>query len=238
MAAFNINGQSTKETGKGGVFDFLYQQTGGQIMLGILALGLVCYCIWRFVEAFSKKDTDKKSKKYIKTFRYIFSAVAYGVLAYRVIKKLISGISSSSSDSGGNSTQQNVAQELLSKPFGQILVGIAAAILLGVGIYQIYYGYSEKYKKHVDKTVEKGRKIMLNSGKMGYIARGVVWLLLAWLFAKAAIDANASKAGDTAKAFSYLKDVEYGPYLLAAVGFGLICYGVFSFVRARYEKFA
>lgn len=235
MAAFNINGQSTKSTDKDGVFDFLYKQTGGQVILAFLALGLVCYCLWRVVEALGKQDIDKKSKEYSKRFRYIFSAFVYGALAYRIIKKLISGISSNN-DGGGS--KQNMARELLTKPYGQILVGIAAAIFLGVGIYQIYYGYSEKYKNHVDKTVETAKEAMLTAGKMGYIARGIVWLLLAWLFVKAAINANANNAGNTAKAFDFLKDVAYGPYLLAAVGFGLLCYGVFNFVRARYEQFA
>lgn len=26
-------------------------------------------------------------------------------------------------------------------------------------------------------------------------------------------------------------------YLLAATGFGLVCYGIFNFIRARHEKF-
>lgn len=235
MAAFNINGQSTENTDKTGVFNFLYKQPGGQALLGLLALGLVCYCIWRLIAAFRKENTeDDKKKEYVKRVRYVFSAIAYGGIAIQVVKKLLN----SASGGGGDDSKETLARELLSKPFGQILTGIAALILLGVGIYQIYYGYSEKYKKHVNKAVnEKSRGPMMTAGKIGYIARGVVWMLLAWLFVKAAWNANSNSAGNTAKAFGFLQDTAYGPYLLGAIAIGLFCYGVFSFVRARYENF-
>ncbi|WP_297333067.1 DUF1206 domain-containing protein [Flavobacterium sp.] len=235
MAAFNINGKSTGDTDKNGVFNFLYSQPGGQVLLGLLAVGLVCYCIWRLIQAFTgnSDSSEDKKKEYAKRARYLFSAIAYGGIAFQVVRKLF--ISASGS---GNDSKENLARELLTKPFGQVLTGIAALILLGVGLYQIYYGYSEKYKEHVDKAVnEKSRKGMMTAGKTGYIARGVVWLLLAWLFLKAAWEANASNAGNTSKAFGFLQETSYGPYLLVAIAVGLVCYGTFNFVRARYENF-
>src|SRR5690606_19407879 len=40
MAAFHLGGQSTNDTNKRGVFDFIQEQTGGQILLALAALGL------------------------------------------------------------------------------------------------------------------------------------------------------------------------------------------------------
>jgi len=62
-------------------------------------------------------------------------------------------------------------------------------------------------------------------------------MLLAWLFFKAAISANSSEAGDTSKAFKSLQDSSYGAYLLALIAGGLICYGAFNLIRAKYESF-
>ncbi len=233
MAAFHINGQSADNTDKAGVFDFVLKQTGGQIVLGIIAAGLLCYTLWRFIQAFADKDHKGSDAKGIATrARYLFSGLVYGYLAVNAGKLLLD----KSSGSGDN--KQNLTQELLTKPFGQWLVGIVAAILLGVGVYQIYYGLSEKYRKHTQKAGHStGKEILLSAGKIGYTARGVVWILLAWLFLKAALNANSSEAGDTSKALAFLSEATYGSYLLAAVGMGLICYGTFNFVRARYEKF-
>jgi hypothetical protein len=232
MAAFRIDGQSTNNTDKQGVFSFIEKQTGGQVMLAIIALGLLCYSIWRAIQTFA--DTEQKgdnAKGLAARTRYLFSGLIYTSLGVYAIKMLFTGTKSS------GDSKQSMAHELLSKPYGEWLAGIGAAIMIGVGIYQAYYGLSEKYRKHVDKAGNTAnKKILLTAGKIGYIARGIVWLIVGWLFTKAALHSNAKEAGDTSKAFSFL-EASYGPYLLAAVAVGLICYGLFNFIRVRYETF-
>ena len=83
----------------------------------------------------------------------------------------------------------------------------------------------------------EGSSLLLRSGKIGYIARGIVWLLIAWLLGNAAIHANASEAGGTGKAFEFMESTQGGTYLLGALGIGLIAYGIFNFIRARYDHF-
>jgi peptidoglycan/LPS O-acetylase OafA/YrhL len=207
-------------------------KTGGQILLAVIAFGLVCYIIWRFIQAFADtQDKGKEAKGLAVRARYLLSGIVYGALAFHVVKKLVTHAS------GSGDSKQDMARELLSQPMGQWLLGLTAVIIAGVGIYQIYYGMSEKYKNHIDRAISdsRKRKIVLGSGKVGYVARGVVWLLIAWLFIKAAIDANAKEAGDTSKVFSFLSKASYGTYLLGAIAFGLLCYGIFSFVRVVYE---
>ena len=231
MAAFHISGQSANSTDRTAVFEFVEKQPGGQIMLGVIALGLICYTFWRIFQASVKSDSNGKNSVG-KRLRYIFSGIVYGVAAYSLLKNIFA----SKSDSGNNS--QDMVREVLTKPYGQILVGAVALTLLIIGIYQIYYGLSEKYKEHVDKVISNNhREALLNSGKIGYVARGAVWIIIAFLFFKAALHSNASEAGDTSKAFDFLQSSSYGSYLLAAVALGLICYGTFNFVRARFENF-
>jgi hypothetical protein len=232
MAAFRIGGASGEDADKTGVFGAIYKQTGGQILLAIVAAGLVCYTIWRGIQAFSDTEGKGKDMKGLAVRgRYLFSGLFYASVAFSAVRMLLGN------GKGSGDSQQSFAQELLSKPAGQWMAGIVAAVLLGNGIYQVYYGLSEKYRKHVDKAGGQGTKALLTAGKIGYVARGVVWTLLAWLFFKAALHANAAEAGDTSKAFSFLQHAAYGPYLLGGVAIGLICYGVFNFVRARYEDF-
>lgn len=233
MAAFRINGQSTGNTDKQGVFSFLSHQTGGKVIMAVLALGLFCYCIWRGIQTFG--DTENKGSKpkgLASRARYLFSGLIYASLAVYATKMVLS-------DSGGSgSNKQGFVQDLLNKPFGEWLLGIVAAIIAGIGIYQIYYGLSEKYSKHLNNTQgNPHRELLSGAGKFGYVARGIVWLIIGWLFGKAALHSNSSEAGDTSKAFGFLAQASYGTYLLAAVGLGLICYGIFNFIRARYERF-
>jgi hypothetical protein len=231
MAAFHINGQSTENADKAGVFSFIYHQSGGRILLAIITLGLICYSIWRGIQAF--KDTEQKgndSKGLAVRARYLSSGLVYASMAAFAIKMLFFA------KSGSKDNEQGMARELLSKPSGEWLAGIIALIIIGVGIYQIYYGLSEKYRKHVDKGGNAlNKKIVLVAGKIGYAARGIVWLIIGWMFLKAAFHSNSSEAGDTSKVFDFVSDAPYGPYLLGLMGLGLVCYGVFNFIRARYD---
>ena len=230
MAAFDIGNQSAN-AGKEDVLSTIKEQTGGQIMLAVLALGLLCFSAWRFLQCF--RDTEHKgsdAKAIAVRTRYFFSGLIYLSLALYAFKMLFAG-------SGGGSGNQGMVQDLLSKPFGDWVLGAIALIIFCSGVYQCYYGLSEKYRKHVsDNSVNSN--LLLIAGKAGYIARGIVWLIIGWMFVKAALHSNSSEAGDTSKAFSFLENAAYGSYLLGAVALGLIFYGIFNFIRAGHERFS
>lgn len=231
MAAFESGGRSAEKADKSGVFDLLKASFAGNWILPVLGFGLACYSAWRMVQVYhSVRDGGKKKWKGL---RYFFSGLLYFSLAVSAFRYGLQ------SRSGGDNTQQQLASELLSKPFGQWMVGIAAVIIACTGFYQLYYGLSEKYRKHVQKMNlhnEAGR-LLLSSGKLGYTARGVVWLIIAFLFMRAAMHSSSAEAGGTGKAMQLLGNSEFGTYLLGALGAGLMMYGMFNFIRARYEDF-
>lgn len=230
MAAFNFSSGSNGAD-KNAVFGFINDQPFGKVLLAIVALGLVCYCVWRLMQAV--KDTEGKggkAKGLMVRARYLFSGLVYGAIAFSTIRFVLT-----QRQQGSSNSSDQFAGELLSKPFGQWLVGLTGVVLIGVGIYQCYYALSGKYAKHVEGISGSKKNLLLRTGKAGYISRGIVWLIIGWLFVKAGLHSNAKEAGDTNDAFNWLQDSSYGSYLLAAVALGLICYGVFMFVRARYQ---
>ena len=232
MAAFEISGQSDDDATTTGVFDFIKDLPAGVLLLVLLAIGLICYSMWRGVQAFAKNSA--RSEKWTKKVRYAFSGIGYLSLAVTAIKIALSSGSKNNGDKN-----QDFAASLLSESYGQWIAGIIALLIAANGFYQIYYGLSEKYKKHVQElsSHSTGNALLLRSGKIGYTARGLVWLLVAYLLFKAALHANSSEAGNTGKAFRFVEASAFGSYLLGAIGLGLIAYGVFNFIRAKYERF-
>lgn len=234
MSAFEIGGRSDEDASKKGVFD-LIESVGGRWLLGVLALGLFCYAAWRFIEAFREgrqpKDATKKGSKVI---RYLFSAIVYFLLALYAANRFFGN-----GDKGGGDKTQSTVSELMTKPFGDWLVGLLGLALAITGIYQIYYGISGKYRKHVQDLSLRSTasRNLLRAGTIGYVARGIVWLMLSWLLFRAAFQSDSGQAGDTSKAFHFLEGASFGSYLLGALGLGLVCYGVFNFIRARFERF-
>jgi len=233
MAAFGLNGKTTAKAGKQSIFSFLLDQPFGKILVGIVILGLICYAIWRFIQAFM--DTEKKGKDakgLARRLGYAFSGLVYGGLAVSGFK-LLQG----NAQSSGGSSQQTLADTLLDKPFGQWLLGFIGLATIGLGIYQIYKGFSGKFLKKIRAAQIKTewRNALVRAGKIGYPAHGIVWGIIGYLLLKASLHANAQEAGGTESAFQFLENSSFGSFLLGAVALGLICYGIFMFVRGRYE---
>ena len=231
MAAFEL-GSGDDKGGKSQALKWIQEQSFGQVLLGLIAIGLLCYSIWRFVEAFmDTEDKGNDAKGLAVRARYVFSGLVYGASAYYAAKLLFGEASEE-----GNDTRETIAQKLLEQPFGQWLAGVVALGVMAVGVYQIYYSLSDKHRKKINesKVDRRVKETLLKTGKVGYIARGIVWLLIGYLFLKAAIQSDSSEAGGSDSAFSFLEN-EYGSWILGVVALGLLCYGIFMFVRARYQ---
>lgn len=231
MAAFNEGGQ---KAGQSDALKFLYNQPFGKIMLALLAIGLVGYVVWRFVQAFRDPENEGDDKKGIaKRIGYGVSGLLYAFLAFEAIRMLFQ--SGSSGGSGGGNKQ--IVSMLLEQPFGQILVGIVAVALFAKAVSQIYKAVTGKFMEDIQmgQLDDKVRKVIKNTGVVGLLARGVVVGIIGFLFLKAAIQANASKAGGTEGAFSFIQQSSYGSILLGIVAIGLACYGVYMLVKARYK---
>ncbi|GAB3171117.1 DUF1206 domain-containing protein [Telluribacter humicola] len=234
-AAFELGGSSGSSSSQGSkmqILQWIQNQPFGQILLGLIAFGLLCYAIWRIIEAV--RDTERKgddSKGLAIRAAFFTSGLLYGALAFFAGRMLFGN----SGGSGGNS-RQTLVQKLLEQPFGQWLVGIVALVIIGIGLYQIYRAISGKYREKVQRARldSEVKETLIKTGKAGYIARGIVWSIIGYLFLQAAMQSDSSEVGGTSSAFSFLEK-NYGSWILGVVALGLLCYGIFMFLRARYQ---
>jgi hypothetical protein len=232
LGALSIGDHTTTSADKSGVFSFIYELPMGKVLLAIIAIGLFCYAAWRVIQGV--RDTEHKGNDFkgiAKRSSYIFRGLLYGVVAFIAGTVLIYH-----AKNNGDSNEK-LAGELIDKPFGQVLVGIIAIIMFIAGIVQLYNAFSGKYKKYVQNAQHKGHiaSMLINTGIVGYTARGIVWFIVGWLFLKAALNSSPEQAGGSGDVFQWLQSWEYGDVLLAIVAAGLICYGIFMFLRARYQ---
>ena len=234
MAAFGMGGQTANQKD---VFRFLLRQPMGKVLLGLVAFGLVGYVIWRLVETFKDprhSDSDD-AKGYGRRAGFAFSALAYGALAFYAAKIVLG----SSSGSDGQSSRQMLVAKALELPMGKWLVLLAAAGTVCFGLYQVYKGITGKFMKYVEKgnLNSDTRTFIRRTGLAGYVARGTVFAIIGYLLGRAAMSYNPQSAGGTESAMEFLQSSSI-PYLMGVVALGLLCYGLFMFVRARYQRFA
>ncbi len=217
-------GDSAGSADKGGALSQLAETPLGSPLLWVLVVGFAALVIWQLAEAAIGHESDDGAKRAAKRALSIGKAVIYGVLAVSAAK-----IAAGGSSSGGGSTEETWTAKLMEAPVGQGLVGLVGLAILGLGVALAWYGWNEKFTKHLSGS---GRTIV-TLGKVGYIAKGFAFSVLGALFVVAAVEHDAQKGGGLDDALKTMLSQPYGPVLVAAVGLGIAAYGVYCFARAR-----
>lgn len=233
LAAFTTGG---KTTGTKGALHTIAQQPFGQILLVLVGVGLAAYALWRFVEVIQDPEHKGDDSKGLATRAgYAISGLTYAGLAVNAIAIAFS-LGSSNSDS---SAAQKWTRWLLSQPFGQWLVGIGGAILIGVGFYKLYKAYRIKFRQKLwlGELNPDQQKTIVNVCRFGIAARGVVFVLFGFFLLQAAYQSDASEARSLDGVLQTLAAQPYGKLLLGIVAFGLLAYAVYMLVQSRYRQF-
>ncbi|MDX1604091.1 MAG: DUF1206 domain-containing protein [Salinimicrobium sediminis] len=232
-AAFDMGGQ---KAGQMQVLEWLEKQTFGNILLVLMALGLLCYAAWRFVQAVKDPEhigDDKKGKA--KRTGFFFSGLLYlGIAVMAALKAFGSG--KGSSGSSGSAQQSS----FLASETGLWVLGIIGAGIIIAGIFQFVKAYKNDYYKKLGLATlgdEKKRESVKKTAEFGLSARGVILLIIGFFAVKAAVNSNPSEIKTTQEAFSFIQESAYGPWLMGLVAAGLIAYAVYMFLMAKYRRF-
>ncbi|MDX6689801.1 MAG: hypothetical protein QOG15_1258 [Solirubrobacteraceae bacterium] len=208
------------------------RQPFGKGLLIALALGLAGYAVWRFVRAAVGHGPEQHDSGFDRVAAAA-SGVAYSLLCVTAIKILIGA-----SSSGGSNSPKKTTGGVLDWTGGTVIVAIAGAILIGVGLYQGYKGASKTFLED-SKTAEMSpaiKRAFTALGVFGHLARMVVFALVGYGLVKAAIEYDPHKAIGLDGALSKLSQSSYGPFLLGVVATGLIGFALYSIADARYRK--
>ncbi len=205
-----------------GALEYLNQGVG-RLLLVVLAAGLATYGLWRLADAaFGIENPGSDRKALWKRGAAGVIGLIYLYLAWKAARILLDG------DAGESSAQQQ-ADTVLDLPGGQLVLAFAALVLAAAGANQLRKAYKCSFLARLGGPAQL--PVVKWLGRIGYSARGVIFLVVAWLIAKAAIDEQSTEAGGMEQVLDLLS----GP-LLYAVAAGLMLFGMFSIVEARYRR--
>lgn len=232
MAAFGGRGDTE---GTQGALASVLSRPGGQALLLLIALGLFCFALWRLCQAiYDADDHGKDAKGMAIRFGFVIGAltsIALGIFAL----SLAFGNAPASGASDANASEQGWTAWLMAKPFGRWLVGILGAVIIGVGLAQFVRAAKEKFVRRLDMPHEVARKV-IPVCKAGFIARGIVYLIIGGFLVVAAWRHDPSEARGLEGALETLRQQPYGPWLLGLVALGFIGFAVYNFIAARYRR--
>lgn len=229
LAVLVARGAQANVDQKGALAQVLAQPYGGWVV-GLLAIGFAGYALWRLSEAaFGVTGAGRKTGPRVQS---LARGLIYAFLAYTAVS-LLQG-----SRTAQGTQQQGYAAEVMAQPGGRWAVGLAGLTVAVAGLVMVVEGAKLKFMRYFPAGVMSARlrEWIRDLGRIGTIARGLVFALTGVLVVSAAWTYDAAKASGLDGALQTLRDRPYGELLLTLAGVGLLIFGIYGLAEARYRR--
>lgn len=201
----------------------LAQQPFGGVLVWLVSIGMFLLAIWQAAEALL--GDDGVGTRLARAGK----AVLYVVIG-------CSGVSIALGSGSSGNGEDTWTARLMNVPGGQALVVAVGLVIIGIGAYQGYQAWTDKFAEKLDQEGRSGHTgdALLIAGKVGYAARGVALAVVGGLVVYAGLTHDAKKSGGLDQALVEVLDQPLGPVLLALIALGLAGFGVFTLARSRH----
>lgn len=235
LLAFGNGGKTTDQQG---AIAMIGRQSEGRILLWLVLIGLVCYSLWGLIRAvLNPLHKPNNIKGVAERVGYLFSGIAYALLVLPTYALITGGAQPALNGTQGVQTKHYVA-EILVMPWGQWLVGTCGVFVIFVGLFQIYQAIMPAFDRQLRlvKLTSSQAKGVKRIGRLGIIARGIIFALVGICLIIAAYTFNSNQAkgfDDTLLALLYQP---YGRWLMGSIALGLIALGIYSLCLALFFR--
>ncbi|MFJ6893166.1 DUF1206 domain-containing protein [Streptomyces hokutonensis] len=224
-------GDGGREADRQGALQQVAAQPFGKAMLWLLVVGFGCMAIWRGSRALpAKGPKNKVGSRMLDGGRAVF----YGFVCWGTA----SFAAGTGGSSGSDAKSRDWTASALRLPGGQVLVGLAGCVLIGVGATLAVRAVMRRFLRRLEtgRMSRRVRQVVTGLGVGGGAARGAVFAGVGVFVLVAAIrfDPHQAKGMDaTLRTFAH---TPAGPWLLVAVAVGLVLFGGFSFASACWRR--
>jgi hypothetical protein len=203
----------------------------GRILIGLVAVGLLGYVLWKLAQGLLDADhVGDDAKGFFTRAGHLVSAGA-NVFLLLTAANLALGRGSGGEGNG----EESASAWLLQQPFGPYLLGMAGAAVIAAGIIQVWYGASGAFRKRLSLPAQH-ESWMDRICRFGLIARGVVLAIIGGFLGYAAFTVSPDNAAGTAEALDYVHSLPFGPWLYGIIALGFLAFGAYGVVQAMYRS--
>jgi uncharacterized membrane protein YidH (DUF202 family) len=211
-----------------GALRILVRQPFGEVLLAVVAVGILSYSLWQFIEAIW--DTRHKGGGWGWWDRSLtmIKGAAYATVGWQAARMVL----------GLRRAQEDLAADVIGFPLGGVflaLVGVGVAIY---GAFEVKDAIQARFGHDLDayRLRQEAGAWATALGRIGNGARGVILSIMGAAFVVAGLQRDPEKAGGISDALATLVSQPYGVALAAGAAAGLACFGVFQLLHARYAR--
>jgi Domain of Unknown Function (DUF1206) len=219
---------------RGGAVATLADTWYGRVLIFLLAIGLAGYAAWRFAQGVLGRPLEGGKKEgWLKRIGYFARSAWYLFLLWVVIAVL-----AGADEESGSREEDRATARVMDWPLGRWIVAAVGLGILGVGVFNYWRGITQSFKKKLKlrKMSDVEEKVFTIIGMIGHIARGTVFGLVGFFLVRAAWQYDPNEAVGLDGALAEILRQDYGDTMLGIVSAGLIAYGLYCFVEARYRE--
>ena len=218
---------------RGGALAAVADHWIGQPLILAVALGLAGYAVWRLAEAFLGTTLEGgEAKSAVKRASYVARAFWYAGLSAVAFSVLFGA------DEEGGREEDRATAWVLERPLGRWIVAAVGTGVFVAGVWNVWRGATAGFRKNLktrkmSDLEERGFGVI---GIVGHIARGFVFGVIGVFLVRAAYQYDPGETVGLDGALSQVVRRDYGDTLLGLVAAGLLAYGLYCFVEARYRE--
>lgn len=219
---------------RSGALAALADTWSGKFLVGLVAIGLLGYALWRLAEAILGRPLEGGEQEgWTKRLGYLARSVWYFGL-FGIAVSALAG----ANEGGGSGEEDQYTARVLDLPAGRLLVAGVGLGILGAAAFNLYRGVTMKFCENL-KLRKMGlwtERAFKAIGVLGHLARAVVFGLIGFFLVRAAWQYDPKETVGLDGALAKVLRQDYGDTLLGFVAAGLIAFGLYCFAEARYRE--
>jgi uncharacterized membrane protein len=229
LAARLAGGDLASDASQQGAMRSVAAQPFGRLLLTILALGLAGYALWRLRQAITPPDSSLP--RWLLRTAMVVRAIIYAGFAFLAAAEVVGAAT-------GSDQEESTTAALLGLPGGVALVVAVGLVVLVVGLVQFREAWTCSFRDHLDLSslTARSRRLVEWVGRAGHAARGAVFCTSGGFLVRAAVRAEPEEGVGLDAALHEVLEAPAGPWALAAIATGLVLYGGFCILQARFAR--
>ncbi len=199
-------------------------------LVAFMAIGFAAYAAWRLSEAAFGVVGQGRSKG--PRLQSLVRGAVYASLAVTAVSLLMGSRQAQSKQ------QQGYASTAMSYPLGRWAVALVGVAVLIVGAVMVWQGANLRFMRYFPggATSRRVRAVIRVLGRVGTVARGFVFMVTGALVALAGLHYKSAKASGLDGAVNTIQSWPMGNVLLICTAVGLIVFGLYGLLEARYRR--
>ena len=239
LAAAAAAGWGGETTDPSGALITVAHAPAGRLILVLATVALLAHAAFRAALVLLGEPYDQRGLVW-RWWRAIVnagSAAFYGYISFKAGALALGA----GERAGGDKDQQahHWSARLLSAPYGRwLLAGVAIAILIAAVVQMVraFLPSTAKRRLRLEEMNHRQRLLVSVVGRLALLARATILASIGYFLGKAAVHWSPGVARGAAGALHAVLEQPHGHWLLGLVAVGLLAFGAFGLLEARWRR--